>query len=159
MQKEHNVLENSNFCPSLLRQKFFVHFLGKLKKAKYPFEINWPFLMTLLSWSKTAKCAKYRNLWAVPNMSHFVKKKSILLFYNILSDCHNSDEIYYLLNAFRLDKKILLLLFEEIITNRFQAAKVTLQHANIWAKIGLLTGLPGRLINEAFALHCTYLNS
>ena len=23
----------------------------------------------------------------------------------ILSDCHNSDEIYYLLNAFRLDKK------------------------------------------------------
>ena len=31
--------------------------------------------------------------------------KSILLFNNILNDCHKSDEIYYLLNAFRLDKK------------------------------------------------------
>ena len=27
------------------------------------------------------------------------------LFCNILSDCHNLDEIKYLLNAFRLDKK------------------------------------------------------
>ena len=26
--------------------------------------------------------------------------------FNILSDCHKSDEIYYLLNAFRLDKKL-----------------------------------------------------
>ena len=38
----------------------------------------------------------------------------ILLFYNILSDCHNSDEIYYLLNAFRLDKKIFLINQETI---------------------------------------------
>ena len=28
------------------------------------------------------------------------------LFYNILSDCYNSDEINYLLNAFRLKKKL-----------------------------------------------------
>ena len=37
-----NKLENVNFCPSLLGQKFFVHFLGELKKPKSPFEINWP---------------------------------------------------------------------------------------------------------------------
>ena len=35
-----NELENVNFCPSLLRQKFFVHFLGELKKTKNPLEIN-----------------------------------------------------------------------------------------------------------------------
>ena len=39
-----NELENSNFCPSLLRQKMFVRFLGGLKKPKCPFEINWPLL-------------------------------------------------------------------------------------------------------------------
>ena len=33
-----NELENFNFCPSLLGQKFFVRFLEKLKK-KCPFEI------------------------------------------------------------------------------------------------------------------------
>ena len=33
-------LENSNFCPSLLGQKFFVWFLEELKKTKCPFEIN-----------------------------------------------------------------------------------------------------------------------
>ena len=33
------------------------------------------------------------------------RKTAFLLFNNILSDCHKSDEIYYLLNAFRLDKK------------------------------------------------------
>ena len=31
---------------------------------------------------------------------------SFLLFYNILSNCHNSDEINYLLNAFRLKKNL-----------------------------------------------------
>ena len=30
--------------------------------------------------------------------------KHFSLFYNILSDCHESDEINYLLNAFRLKK-------------------------------------------------------
>ena len=30
------------FYPSLLGPKFFVCFLGKLKKPKSPFEINWP---------------------------------------------------------------------------------------------------------------------
>ena len=30
-----------------------------------------------------------------------------------------------------------MLLFEEIIANRFQAAKLTLQHANVFAKMGL----------------------
>ena len=37
-----NELENVNFCPSLLGQKFFVRFLGELKKTKSPFETNWP---------------------------------------------------------------------------------------------------------------------
>ena len=37
-----NELENVNFCPSLLGQKFFVRFLGELNKPKSPFEINWP---------------------------------------------------------------------------------------------------------------------
>ena len=37
-----NELGNSNFCPSLLGQTFFVHFLGELKTPKSPFEINWP---------------------------------------------------------------------------------------------------------------------
>ena len=35
-----NELKNVNFCPSLLGQKFFVGFLGELKKPKCPFEIN-----------------------------------------------------------------------------------------------------------------------
>ena len=35
-----NELENVNFCLSLLGQKFFVRFLGELKKPKSPFEIN-----------------------------------------------------------------------------------------------------------------------
>ena len=35
----------------------------------------------------------------------FLVNLPFFVFYNILSDCHNSDEIYYLLNAFRLDKK------------------------------------------------------
>ena len=33
------------------------------------------------------------------------KKPKAQYVANILSDCHKSDEIYYLLNAFRLDKK------------------------------------------------------
>ena len=37
-----NELENVNFCPSLLGQKFFVRFLGELKKTKSLFENNWP---------------------------------------------------------------------------------------------------------------------
>ena len=48
-----NELENVNFCPSLLRQKFFVRFLGELKTLKFPFEINWPLVRwTLKSWIK-----------------------------------------------------------------------------------------------------------
>ena len=35
-----NELKDVNFCPSLLGQKFFVRFLGDLKKPKSPFEIN-----------------------------------------------------------------------------------------------------------------------
>jgi hypothetical protein len=35
-----NELENFNFCPSLVGQKFFVRFLEELKKTKSPFEIN-----------------------------------------------------------------------------------------------------------------------
>ena len=46
-----NELENVNFCHGLLGQKFFVRFLGELKKPKSPFEINWPlqFLLNTLS--------------------------------------------------------------------------------------------------------------
>ena len=33
---------NVNLCPSLLGQKFFVHFLEEMKKPKSPFKINWP---------------------------------------------------------------------------------------------------------------------
>ena len=36
---QKNELENVNFCLSLLGQKFFVHFLGELKKPKSPFSI------------------------------------------------------------------------------------------------------------------------
>ena len=35
-----NKLDFSNFCLSLLGQKFFVHFLEELKKPESPFEIN-----------------------------------------------------------------------------------------------------------------------
>ena len=35
-----NELKNSNFCPSLLGQTFFVRFLGELKTPKSPIEIN-----------------------------------------------------------------------------------------------------------------------
>jgi hypothetical protein len=35
-----NELENVNFCPSLLGQKFVVCFLGELKKSKSSFKIN-----------------------------------------------------------------------------------------------------------------------
>ena len=41
-------LENSNFCPSLLGQKFLVHFLEELKKTKNPFKINWPLVWPVL---------------------------------------------------------------------------------------------------------------
>jgi hypothetical protein len=37
-----NKLENSNFCPSLLGQKFFVRFLEELKTQRFSFEIIWP---------------------------------------------------------------------------------------------------------------------
>ena len=37
-----NELENYNVCPSLLGQKFFVHFLEELKKTKIHFDINRP---------------------------------------------------------------------------------------------------------------------
>ena len=37
-----NKLENVNFCPCLLGQKFIVSLLGELKKLKSSFEINWP---------------------------------------------------------------------------------------------------------------------
>ena len=37
-------LENSNFCPNLLGQKFSVRFLEELKHPKFSFEINWPLI-------------------------------------------------------------------------------------------------------------------
>ena len=50
----NNEPENSNFCPSLLGQTFFVHFLGELKTSKIPFEINWPLHM----YCNSNKCNK-----------------------------------------------------------------------------------------------------
>ena len=38
---------------------------------------------------------------------HRSSNSSLDIFYDIKSDCHKSDEIYYLLNAFRLDKNII----------------------------------------------------
>ena len=35
-----NQLENVNFCPSLLGQKFFIHFLGELKRPKSPSKLT-----------------------------------------------------------------------------------------------------------------------
>ena len=44
---------NVNFYPSVLGQKFFVRFLGELKKPKSPFEINWPLEETVISFYVT----------------------------------------------------------------------------------------------------------
>ena len=37
----NNELENVNFCPSLLGQKFLFYFWENWKKTKSPFEIKW----------------------------------------------------------------------------------------------------------------------
>ena len=50
-----NELENSNFFLSLLTQKFFVRFLGELKKTKCPFEINWPLVTSTIYHLATGK--------------------------------------------------------------------------------------------------------
>ena len=42
-----NELENTNFCPSLLGQKFFVRFLGELKKTKKPLGIDSPLIISV----------------------------------------------------------------------------------------------------------------
>ena len=41
-KKKANTCQRSLWTPSQLGQKFFVRFLGELKKPKSPFEINWP---------------------------------------------------------------------------------------------------------------------
>jgi hypothetical protein len=67
----------------------------------------------------------------------------ILLFNNILSDCHKSDEIYYLLNAFRLDKKIYLNIYKNCIFSLFyidvssciEANKIASKLINCWCML------------------------
>ena len=54
--------------------------------------------------------------------------EQLWLIYQILSDCHKSDEIYYLLNAFRLEKKKKLvdLLIEKLyLNNSFKESPLT----------------------------------
>ena len=66
-----NELENVNFCPSLLGQKFFVRFLGELKKPKSPFEINWPLTDTTKSdYFPVLNCLLTSfGLWSEANLS------------------------------------------------------------------------------------------
>ena len=79
---------------------------------------------------------------------------SFLLFYNILNDCHNSDEINYLLNAFRLKKvcikvcsgcyaylelhrtffKVLPHTFVTNISAKFSILRITYFQRNNWEK-------------------------
>ena len=62
LQKK-NELENVNFCPSLLEQKFFVRFLGELKKTKSSFEINWPLLRSESSTFKLKAFLRFLPLY------------------------------------------------------------------------------------------------
>ena len=88
-----NELENFNFCPSLLGQKFLVHFLGELKKTKCHFEINWPLFLRgatvlntvvytsegLLRQLKTPSLACIRCNWSRQDLlsfSHIFAKKT-----------------------------------------------------------------------------------
>ena len=73
---QKNKLENSNFCPSLLGEKFFVCFLGKLKKTKCSFENYWPLGKTcqlsfsLWNWKSFHSCHFTQlNIWNWPNFS------------------------------------------------------------------------------------------
>ena len=57
-----NELKNFNFCPSLLRQKFFDHFWKNWKKSRNPFEINWSSFSVVPWWTNQPKnniTAKY----------------------------------------------------------------------------------------------------
>ena len=53
-----NELENSNFCPSLLGQNFFVSFLGEWKKDKMSF-------CNLLTFSENNNKQKNKTSWLV----------------------------------------------------------------------------------------------
>ena len=68
-----NELENSNFCPSLLGQKFFVRFLEELKNPERHFEINRSLLLTLslLSLSLYVWFFKVRSIFKVWFELHF----------------------------------------------------------------------------------------
>ena len=61
-----NELENSNFCPSLLGQTFFVRFLGELKTPKSPFEINWPLVGSVPSfWNPSSLVSRIETLHSI----------------------------------------------------------------------------------------------
>ena len=42
-----------------------------------------------------------QKIWIVVGILSLLNLLSFLLFYNILSNCHNSDKMNYLLNAFQ----------------------------------------------------------
>ena len=65
-----NELENVNFCPSLLGQKFFVRFWRELKKPKSPFQINWPLVASFLCTYVNDKC-KQTEIYLFCIWTHF----------------------------------------------------------------------------------------
>ena len=77
-----NELETSNFCPSLLGQKFFVRFLEELKKIKCHFEINWP----LRRW-KQLKIACLTPFMFYVNLLQSLWKSNLLRLWSHLHMC------------------------------------------------------------------------
>ena len=71
-------------------------------------------LLFFCAWESANTKSKFKNAWwrefffDIAYTQQIKYTHFILLFYNILSDCQMSDEINYLLNAFRLDKKKLI---------------------------------------------------
>ena len=70
-----NVLEDSNFCPSLLGQKFFVCFFGRFENVTTSF---WNFLtFSSLIWIKESTM-----VWAL-NINHLIKNSLNQIHYRI----------------------------------------------------------------------------
>ena len=67
--------ENFGFCPSLLGQKIFVHYLGEFEKTKTPFEItDLYFLQDKSSFYASDIGLSGTVLWSFFNLSHNFKK-------------------------------------------------------------------------------------
>ena len=84
---QKNELENVIFCPSLLGQKFFVHFLEELKKPKFPFEINWPLV------SKAACNLVYFHTHTFYSIGRSRLKIEIAFGWNYSQGCWNVGEL------------------------------------------------------------------